>query len=162
MKCFTTLPFLQITNKSVPTTGSSSHLFTQTYWLFYEGALKRHVGSVVKHTVGMDFYCLMTSCTNFLFQERKNAWSMKKKSLILTLFSCGIRYLSVSVAVGLKLCTVMLLKINNSINQNNNNNNNNWLINNSYFVNPLQETSASYIWKCCHEYPASVSLLSLC
>lgn len=78
MKWFMTFPFLQIANKSLPTTGSSSHLFSQTYRFSYGGVLKRHIGSVVKHTVGVDFYCLMTSCTNFLFQERKNSWSKKK------------------------------------------------------------------------------------
>lgn len=84
MKCFMTFPFLQIANKSLPTTGSSSHLFSQTYRFSYGGVLNRHIGSVVKHTVGVDFYCLMTSCTNFLFQERKNSWS--KNSAIIILF----------------------------------------------------------------------------
>lgn len=89
MKCFTTFSFLQIANRSLPITGSSSHLFTQTYRFSYEGVLKRPIGSVVKHTVRMDFYHLMISCTNFPFQERKNPWSMekKKKSVILTPFS---------------------------------------------------------------------------
>lgn len=79
MKCFTTFSFLQIASRSLPITGSSSHLFTQTYRFSYEGVLNRHIGSVVKHTVRMDFYRLRTSYTNFPFQERKKSMVNGKK-----------------------------------------------------------------------------------
>lgn len=112
---FTTFPFSQIANKSLLTTGSSSHLFTQTYRFPYKGVLKRCISLVLKHTVGIDFYCLLASCTGFLFQKRKSPWSMTKKKAIPTPFLGGIWNLSISVAVGMQLCILMLFKtINNS------------------------------------------------